>query len=199
MNECKPIPKTTTFTQTLTRWDCGISGHNHTDEKVAQNCMNAHRWHSEGETIRAIAKKLNLGETHVRRNILGLIEYTADEKSRKAAENMKLAATMRNSGMTFREIGAQIGVTTNTAREYWQREQRRLRWVQRQRESIVKGTIDELELSCRAHNALKYFGLTSIEEIKNTPDSELLKRQNFGRKSLKELREEIAYWEKTRS
>ena len=51
--------------------------------------------------------------------------------------------------------------------------------------------ITELELSVRAENCLKNEGIKTIGELSMKSDSDLLCVPNFGRKSLRELRETI--------
>ncbi len=50
-------------------------------------------------------------------------------------------------------------------------------------------TIDELELSVRAHNCLKNAEIKHIYELVQKTEHEMLKTKNFGRKSFNELRE----------
>ena len=52
-------------------------------------------------------------------------------------------------------------------------------------------SVDELELSVRAHNCLKAANIHTISELVNKDEAELLKFRNFGRKSLAELAEKI--------
>lgn len=49
--------------------------------------------------------------------------------------------------------------------------------------------LDLVELSCRSRNCLKYGGYETVQDVADAPDSELLRLPNFGRKSLKEVRE----------
>ncbi|MPN37242.1 DNA-directed RNA polymerase subunit alpha [bioreactor metagenome] len=57
--------------------------------------------------------------------------------------------------------------------------------------SILLTSIDDLELSVRAHNCLKAAGIKNIGELVQLQENELLKFRNFGRKSLNELSEII--------
>ncbi len=56
---------------------------------------------------------------------------------------------------------------------------------------LLKTSVDELELSVRAHNCLKAANIHTISELVNHDEAELLKFRNFGRKSLAELAEKI--------
>jgi DNA-directed RNA polymerase subunit alpha len=58
--------------------------------------------------------------------------------------------------------------------------------VQRIRE-LLSQTVDELDLSVRAHNCLKAANIKNIGDLVRREESEMLKFRNFGRKSLQEL------------
>lgn len=58
--------------------------------------------------------------------------------------------------------------------------------VQRVRE-LLGQSVDELDLSVRAHNCLKAANIKSIGDLVRREESEMLKFRNFGRKSLQEL------------
>jgi DNA-directed RNA polymerase subunit alpha len=50
-------------------------------------------------------------------------------------------------------------------------------------------SVEELELSVRSYNCLKNANITTIAELVQKGDSEMLKTRNFGRKSLNEIKE----------
>lgn len=52
--------------------------------------------------------------------------------------------------------------------------------------------IDRLPLSVRASNALKAIGIKTVGDLDSLSDSDLLRHNNFGRKSLNELRAVLA-------
>ncbi|MCE1188890.1 MAG: DNA-directed RNA polymerase subunit alpha [Ignavibacteria bacterium] len=54
---------------------------------------------------------------------------------------------------------------------------------------ILLTSVDDLELSVRAHNCLKAANIKSIAELVRRDEAEMLKFRNFGRKSLAELTE----------
>lgn len=58
--------------------------------------------------------------------------------------------------------------------------------VQRIRD-LLSQSVDELDLSVRAHNCLKAANIKSIGDLVGREESEMLKFRNFGRKSLQEL------------
>ncbi|MDA1027430.1 MAG: DNA-directed RNA polymerase subunit alpha [Bacteroidetes bacterium] len=62
--------------------------------------------------------------------------------------------------------------------------------VQRVRE-LLSQSVDELDLSVRAHNCLKAANIKTIGDLVRRDESEMLKFRNFGRKSLQELMQVI--------
>ena len=58
--------------------------------------------------------------------------------------------------------------------------------VQRMR-ALFMQSVDELELSVRAHNCLRAANIKTIGDLVRREESEMLKFRNFGRKSLQEL------------
>ena len=50
-------------------------------------------------------------------------------------------------------------------------------------------SVDELELSVRSYNCLKNASITTIRELVQKSETEMLKTKNFGRKSLNEIKE----------
>ena len=50
-------------------------------------------------------------------------------------------------------------------------------------------SVDELELSVRSYNCLKNANITSIADLVQRSEQEMLKTKNFGRKSLVEIKE----------
>jgi hypothetical protein len=50
-------------------------------------------------------------------------------------------------------------------------------------------SVDELELSVRARACLRDLGIRTVGQLAATTEAELLRPPNFGRKSLKELKE----------
>ena len=57
--------------------------------------------------------------------------------------------------------------------------------------SLLKKSIDEMELSVRSHNCLQSAGIMTIYELVTKDEAEMLKFKNFGRKSLTELQEKL--------
>ena len=52
--------------------------------------------------------------------------------------------------------------------------------------------IEDLDLPQRASNSLKRHGITKVGQLLQTPDEELLRMRNFGKKSLDEIKERLA-------
>ena len=53
-------------------------------------------------------------------------------------------------------------------------------------------TIEELDLSVRSYNCLKRAGISTVNELCNKTEEELVKFRNLGKKSLKEVKEKLA-------
>src|SRR5205823_12495609 len=58
--------------------------------------------------------------------------------------------------------------------------------------AIADMPIEDLDLPQRAFNSLKRHGITKVGQLLQTPDDELLRMRNFGRKSLDEIKERLA-------
>lgn len=56
-------------------------------------------------------------------------------------------------------------------------------------QEILKRSVEELELSVRSANCLEHAGIRLIGDLVQKTESEMLKTKNFGRKSLKEIKE----------
>ncbi len=52
--------------------------------------------------------------------------------------------------------------------------------------------IEELDLSVRSYNCLKRGGITTVLELTNRSEEEMMKFKNLGKKSLKEIKEKLA-------
>jgi len=60
---------------------------------------------------------------------------------------------------------------------------------QEERRKILQRSVSELELSVRAANCLKAAEITTIADLVQKTEAEMLKYHNFGKKSLQEIRE----------
>jgi len=58
--------------------------------------------------------------------------------------------------------------------------------------SMLGKSVEELELSVRANNCLRNANITTIGELVQKTEAELMKTKNFGKKSLQEIKDELA-------
>jgi DNA-directed RNA polymerase subunit alpha len=58
--------------------------------------------------------------------------------------------------------------------------------------SMLGKSVEELELSVRANNCLRNANITTISELVQRTEAELMKTKNFGKKSLQEIKDELA-------
>src|SRR5438309_7963430 len=58
--------------------------------------------------------------------------------------------------------------------------------------AIADMPIEDLDLPQRAFNSLKRHGITKVGQLLQTPDDELLRMRNFGKKSLDEIKDRLA-------
>ena len=56
---------------------------------------------------------------------------------------------------------------------------------------ILETSIDDLDLSVRAYNCLKRAGITSLKDLVNKSENEMMKIRNLGKKSLKEVMDKV--------
>ena len=56
---------------------------------------------------------------------------------------------------------------------------------------LAEMQIEDLDLPQRAFNSLKRHGITKVGQLLQTPDEELLRMRNFGKKSLDEIKERL--------
>lgn len=59
-------------------------------------------------------------------------------------------------------------------------------------DTVMKMTIDELDLSVRSFNCLKRANINTVEELTNKTEEEMIKVRNLGRKSLEEVEHKLA-------
>ena len=57
--------------------------------------------------------------------------------------------------------------------------------------SIQHKMIEDLELSVRSYNCLKRAGITTVEELTQKTEEEMIHVRNLGKKSLKEVKDKI--------
>lgn len=71
----------------------------------------------------------------------------------------------------------------SVAEELWRRCQRRL-WP----------TVDQLDLSPRAHNLLRRHGFVTITSVERTPDTTMILLSNMDHRALHEIRRGVSLW-----
>ena len=121
----------------------------------------------------------------------------------------------RLSGKTLRQVGDMFDIRPERVRQVTGRFVRKLRNYEKMRNKLwnlqrdleaarreLRGSkikykegaeilVEDLELSVRAANGLRFY--KTVGEVAAASDSELLSIPNFGRKSLREVREIIGY------
>ena len=55
------------------------------------------------------------------------------------------------------------------------------------KEKVLEMSIEDLELSVRSFNCLKRAGISTVEDITNMTEAEMMKVRNLGKKSLDEV------------
>lgn len=55
------------------------------------------------------------------------------------------------------------------------------------KEKVLETSIDDLELSARSYNCLKRAGISTVEDLANKTEAEMMKVRNLGKKSLDEV------------
>ena len=56
---------------------------------------------------------------------------------------------------------------------------------------LMELPIEEMDLSVRSYNCLKRAGITTVEELIQKTEDEMMHVRNLGKKSLKEVKEKI--------
>lgn len=59
-------------------------------------------------------------------------------------------------------------------------------------DTVMKMTIEELDLSVRSYNCLKRANINTVEDLTNKTEEEMIKVRNLGRKSLEEVEHKLA-------
>lgn len=105
---------------------------------------------------------------------------------------------LHKSGLTYEALGKKFGITGSRAREIFLQEERR-RYAEHLKATVAKAaagstdntSIDVLDLSVRADHALSAAGIRTIGELRALGRSGLLSIKHLGRKTMKELIEEV--------
>ncbi len=137
--------------------------------------------------------------------------HRLDEVIKSLSEREQLIVDGRSKGLTYKQCGLMLEVSTERARQIYFKVLRRLRHPTRAR--ILKGIsppppIEEpkklseltpleirsqhtrdLELSVRSSNGLLNANILTIGELMDTPREKLAALRNIGRKSINEIKE----------
>ena len=97
--------------------------------------------------------------------------------SLKAHEALSLAAKVMTGHL---ELFIDLSEATKNTQVMIEKEESK-------KEKVLEMTIEELELSVRSFNCLKRAGISTVEDLTNKTDAEMMKVGNLGKKSLEEV------------
>lgn len=92
-------------------------------------------------------------------------------------EALSLAAKVMTSHL---ELFIDLSETTKNTQVMIEKEENK-------KEKVLETSIEDLELSVRSFNCLKRAGISTVEDITNMTESEMMKVRNLGKKSLDEV------------
>ena len=105
-----------------------------------------------------------------------IIEVWTDG-SLKAHEALSLAAKVMTEHL---ELFIDLSETTKSTQVMVEKEEFK-------KEKVLETSIEELELSVRSFNCLKRAGISTVEDLTNKTEDEMMKVRNLGKKSLDEV------------
>ncbi len=97
--------------------------------------------------------------------------------SLKAHEALSLAAKVMTGHL---ELFIDLSETAKNTKVMIEKEESK-------KEKVLEMLIEELELSVRSYNCLKRAGITTVEDLANKTESDMMKVRNLGKKSLDEV------------
>ena len=109
-----------------------------------------------------------------------IIEVWTDG-SLKAHEALSLAAKVMTGHL---ELFIDLSEATKNTQIMIEKEESK-------KEKVLEMTIEELELSVRSFNCLKRAGISTVEDLTNKSENEMMKVRNLGKKSLEEVTEKL--------
>ena len=59
------------------------------------------------------------------------------------------------------------------------------------KDNVLEMTIEELDLTVRSHNCLKRAGITTVQQLTQKTEEEMMKVRNLGTKSLVEIKQKL--------
>ena len=95
----------------------------------------------------------------------------------KAHEALSLAAKVMTGHL---ELFIDLSETTKNTQVMIEKEESK-------KEKILETSIEDLELSARSFNCLKRAGISTVEDLTNKTEAEMMKVRNLGKKSLDEV------------
>ena len=101
--------------------------------------------------------------------------------SLKAHEALSLAAKVMTGHL---ELFIDLSEATKNTQVMIEKEESK-------KEKVLEMTIEELELSVRSFNCLKRAGISTVEDLTNKTDAEMMKVRNLGKKSLDEVKAKL--------
>lgn len=105
-----------------------------------------------------------------------IIEVWTDG-SLKAHEALSLAAKVMTGHL---ELFIDLSEATKNTQVMIEKEESK-------KEKVLETSIEELELSVRSFNCLKRAGISTVEDLTNTTEADMMKVKNLGKKSLDEV------------
>ena len=105
-----------------------------------------------------------------------IIEVWTDG-SLKAHEALSLAAKVMTGHL---ELFIDLSEATKNTQVMIEKEESK-------KEKVLETSIEELELSVRSFNCLKRAGISTVEDLTNRSENDMMKVRNFGKKSLDEV------------
>ena len=105
-----------------------------------------------------------------------IIEVWTDG-SLKAHEALSLAAKVMTGHL---ELFIDLSETTKNTQVMIEKEESK-------KEKVLETSIEELELSVRSFNCLKRAGISTVEDLTNRSENDMMKVRNLGKKSLDEV------------
>ena len=137
------------------------------------------------DSIYTPVKKVNY---HVENTRVGqMVDYDKltievwTDGSLKAHEALSLAAKVMTGHL---ELFIDLSETTKNTQVMVEKEESK-------KEKVLEMSIEELELSVRSYNCLKRANISTVEDLTNKTESEMMKVRNLGKKSLKEVKDKL--------
>jgi Bacterial RNA polymerase, alpha chain C terminal domain len=122
------------------------------------------------------------------------IQWLAEHPERPARRVSRLTnreiLDLRQQGLTIEAISDKAGVPTSRIRQIIRNAESAKKYLKKH--PVEEGTIEALDLSIRAANGLLNSGITRVEQLTERSEADLLRIPNFGRRSLEEVKTQLA-------